>query len=58
MMAKTISNQGIMYLIQHCSVVENENHACDYCPLAAECDYYYNGTESGSALESLDGEDE
>lgn len=54
---KTLTNDEIMWMIDHCGVepsAENEEPICQHCPFDKECYYYYTGDPCGSVLEVND----
>lgn len=49
---KTLSNEQIIYLLEHCNNDEAGNEECEgKCPLFNECLHYWTGEECQSALE-------
>lgn len=48
---KELTNAEVKFIVEHC---ENDERTCPFCPLSAECAYYYTGDKCGSCLEQDD----
>lgn len=48
---KILTNEQIIWLIEHCEIGNPTPSFCINCPLDNECTHYYTGENCGSALE-------